>query len=150
MPFINVVWSSPFQIIMAIYFLWQEIGIASLAGIGVLFLLFPINFLVGRIVRSLNIQQMKLKDERIKDRCYGDHILYATKFLCQKNFTPKNFYAKIFYAKMCLRQNIVLRQNLFTPKYGFTPKKCSRHNCFTEKIFYAKIIFKQCKSLTSI
>ena len=66
MPFINVVWSSPFQIIMAIYFLWQEIGIAALAGVGVLIVLFPVNFFTGRIVRALDVKQMKLKDERIK------------------------------------------------------------------------------------
>ena len=66
MPYINVVWSSPFQIIMAIYFLWQEIGIAALAGVGVLIVLFPVNFFTGRIVRALDVKQMKLKDERIK------------------------------------------------------------------------------------
>lgn len=67
MTFINVVWSAPFQIIVGTFFLYQEIGVASLAGVFSLFgFIFPINFIIGRIQRKLNIEQMKIKDDRIK------------------------------------------------------------------------------------
>ena len=51
---------------MAMYFLWQELGISTLAGLGfMVFLLMPLNILIGRKTRDLSQQQMKLKDERI-------------------------------------------------------------------------------------
>ena len=51
---------------MAMYFLWQELGISTLAGLGFMIcFLMPLNILIGRKTRDLSQQQMKLKDERI-------------------------------------------------------------------------------------
>ena len=51
---------------MAMYFLWQELGISTLAGLGFMVcFLMPLNILIGRKTRDLSQQQMKLKDERI-------------------------------------------------------------------------------------
>ena len=48
------------------YFLWQELGISTLAGLGFMVcFLMPLNILIGRKTRDLSQQQMKLKDERI-------------------------------------------------------------------------------------
>ncbi|XP_066253825.1 multidrug resistance-associated protein 1-like isoform X2 [Euwallacea similis] len=59
-------WSAPLEITLAIYFLWQEIGVASLAGVALLILLIPVNIQIVRRTRSLQIKQMKEKDERLK------------------------------------------------------------------------------------
>ncbi|VDO81420.1 unnamed protein product [Schistosoma curassoni] len=48
MPFINILWSGPFQITIAMVFLWRELGPSVLAGVGVLLLLLPLNVLVAR------------------------------------------------------------------------------------------------------
>uniref|UniRef100_H2YLX7 ABC-type glutathione-S-conjugate transporter n=1 Tax=Ciona savignyi TaxID=51511 RepID=H2YLX7_CIOSA len=66
MTYLNTVWSGPFQIILAMYFLWQYLGAAVLAGLGVMLLLIPINALIARKTHQLQVRQMKLKDERIK------------------------------------------------------------------------------------
>lgn len=52
--FVHYLWSAPLQIIVSIFFLWQELGPAVLAGIAVMVLLIPVNaFLVAK---SKNIQ----------------------------------------------------------------------------------------------
>ncbi|VDP98007.1 unnamed protein product, partial [Trichobilharzia regenti] len=48
MPFINILWSGPFQITISMVLLWRELGPAVLAGVAVLLLLLPINVLVAR------------------------------------------------------------------------------------------------------
>ncbi|CAK8671759.1 unnamed protein product [Clavelina lepadiformis] len=66
MSYVNILWSGPFQIILAMYFLWQTMGPATLAGLGVMVLLIPINGYIASRAHKLQIEQMKHKDERIK------------------------------------------------------------------------------------
>ncbi|XP_006889523.1 PREDICTED: canalicular multispecific organic anion transporter 2 [Elephantulus edwardii] len=65
-PFLNLLWSAPLQIILAIYFLWQNLGPSVLAGVGLLVLLIPFNGAVAMKMRAFQVEQMKLKDSRIK------------------------------------------------------------------------------------
>ncbi|KAK3704049.1 hypothetical protein RRG08_049006 [Elysia crispata] len=64
--YLHMIWSGPFQISLALYFLWQTLGPSALAGIAVMILLIPINGLIAHKVRQYQILQMKLKDSRIK------------------------------------------------------------------------------------
>lgn len=64
--YLNMVWSAPFQIIVALYFLWETLGPSVLAGLAVMVLMIPLNgWLTGR-VKNLHVQQMKNKDGRVK------------------------------------------------------------------------------------
>ncbi|XP_053927351.1 ATP-binding cassette sub-family C member 2 [Cuculus canorus] len=64
--FVHQLWSSPLQIILSIVFLWEELGPSVLAGIAVMVLLIPINaFLVAR-AKTIQVRNMKNKDERMK------------------------------------------------------------------------------------
>ncbi|KFM06516.1 Canalicular multispecific organic anion transporter 1, partial [Aptenodytes forsteri] len=64
--FIHQLWSSPLQIILSIIFLWGELGPSVLAGIAVMVLLIPINgFLVAK-AKTIQVRNMKNKDERMK------------------------------------------------------------------------------------
>uniref|UniRef100_A0A8C4Q402 ABC-type glutathione-S-conjugate transporter n=1 Tax=Eptatretus burgeri TaxID=7764 RepID=A0A8C4Q402_EPTBU len=63
---IQLLWSSPLQIILALIFLWIELGPAVLAGLGVMVLLIPINALLANKSRGFQVKNMKIKDERIK------------------------------------------------------------------------------------
>ncbi|XP_073928987.1 multidrug resistance-associated protein 1-like isoform X2 [Castor canadensis] len=63
---LNLLWSAPFQILMAISLLWQELGAAVLAGVAVLVLVIPINALVAMRVKRLKKSQTKNKDKQIK------------------------------------------------------------------------------------
>lgn len=66
MPYINIVWSSPLEIALALYFLWQILGPSALTGLAVMIILIPVN---GAIVKRLSVVQFKQlskKDERVK------------------------------------------------------------------------------------
>ncbi|KAM7127615.1 multidrug resistance-associated protein 1-like isoform 1-T1 [Ciconia maguari] len=63
---INLLWSAPFQIIMAVIFLWKELGPSVLAGVAVLLLVIPINALVAAKVKRLKKRQMRYSDQRVK------------------------------------------------------------------------------------
>ncbi|RMC12077.1 hypothetical protein DUI87_11212 [Hirundo rustica rustica] len=49
----NLLWSAPFQIIMAVVFLWKELGPSVLGGAALLLLVIPINALITAKVRRL-------------------------------------------------------------------------------------------------
>lgn len=65
-PFLNLLWSTPLQIILAIYFLWQNLGPSVLAGVALMILLIPLNGAVAIKMRTFQVEQMKFKDSRIK------------------------------------------------------------------------------------
>lgn len=55
----NQIWSAPFEICVAIYFLYVTMGVATLAGVGVLLLLVPLNLLLARLVRNIQVNHFK-------------------------------------------------------------------------------------------
>uniref|UniRef100_A0A673W7F6 Canalicular multispecific organic anion transporter 2-like n=1 Tax=Salmo trutta TaxID=8032 RepID=A0A673W7F6_SALTR len=61
--FLNMLWSAPLQIILALYFLWQNLGPSVLAGVAVMILLIPLNAAIAVRTRAY---QMQYKDTRIK------------------------------------------------------------------------------------
>lgn len=61
-----MLWSMPLMIVLALYMLWGTLGPSSMAGLGVLLLLMPINAWAASKQRSYQMQQMKTKDKRIK------------------------------------------------------------------------------------
>ncbi|KAM4632385.1 multidrug resistance-associated protein 1-like isoform 2-T2 [Discoglossus pictus] len=63
---LNYVWSAPLTIIVAMYFLWQTLGVAVLAGVGVFILNLPFMTVFGMVIKKLQEEQMKQKDGRIK------------------------------------------------------------------------------------
>ncbi|XP_021203914.2 multidrug resistance-associated protein 1 isoform X3 [Bombyx mori] len=63
---LNMIWSAPFQIVLAIYFLWGVLGPSVLAGLAVMILLIPMNGFIARMEEKLEIRLMKFKDNRIK------------------------------------------------------------------------------------
>ncbi|KAG8321751.1 Canalicular multispecific organic anion transporter 1 [Homalodisca vitripennis] len=63
---LTLIWSAPFQIIVALYFLWQFLGPAVLSGLGFMILMIPVNVWLVRQNKRLRTMQMKYKDERIK------------------------------------------------------------------------------------
>lgn len=65
-PFLNLLWSAPLQVILAIYFLWQILGPSVLAGVALMVLLIPLNGGVAMKMRAFQVEQMKFKDSRIK------------------------------------------------------------------------------------
>ncbi|XP_034407618.1 canalicular multispecific organic anion transporter 1 isoform X2 [Cyclopterus lumpus] len=64
--FIHLLWSCPLQIGLSIVFLWFELGPSVLAGLAVMVLLGPINGLLATKARTIQIENMKFKDKRLK------------------------------------------------------------------------------------
>uniref|UniRef100_A0A674BJ52 Canalicular multispecific organic anion transporter 2-like n=1 Tax=Salmo trutta TaxID=8032 RepID=A0A674BJ52_SALTR len=64
--FLNMLWSAPLQIILALYFLWQNLGPSVLAGVAVMILLIPLNAAIAVKTRAYQVEQMQYKDARIK------------------------------------------------------------------------------------
>ncbi|KAF8560873.1 hypothetical protein P879_10051 [Paragonimus westermani] len=66
MPYVHVVWSGPFQIVVAIVLLWRELGPSVLAGIGVLLLLLPFNAVIARLSKTVQEKKFMAADSRVK------------------------------------------------------------------------------------
>ncbi|XP_076209731.1 ATP-binding cassette sub-family C member 3 isoform X1 [Aptenodytes patagonicus] len=66
MTFLNMLWSAPLQIFLALYFLWQTLGPSVLAGVAVMVLLIPFNSAIAMKTRRFQVEQMRYKDSRIK------------------------------------------------------------------------------------
>ncbi|KFV59490.1 Canalicular multispecific organic anion transporter 2, partial [Tyto alba] len=66
MTFLNMLWSAPLQIFLALYFLWQTLGPSVLAGVAVMVLLIPFNSAIAIKTRAFQVEQMRYKDSRIK------------------------------------------------------------------------------------
>ncbi|XP_061829744.1 multidrug resistance-associated protein 1 [Nerophis lumbriciformis] len=64
--YINMVWSAPLQVVLALYFLWQNLGPSVLAGVAVMILMVPINAFIAMKTKTYQVAQMKSKDNRIK------------------------------------------------------------------------------------
>ncbi|KAG7325289.1 hypothetical protein KOW79_011605 [Hemibagrus wyckioides] len=64
--FLNMLWSAPLQIILALFFLWQTLGASVLAGVAVMVLLIPFNAVIAMKTRAYQVEQMQYKDARIK------------------------------------------------------------------------------------
>lgn len=54
---LSLLWSAPFQILMAISLLWQELGPAVLAGVAVLVFVIPVNAFVATRVKKLKVRK---------------------------------------------------------------------------------------------
>lgn len=84
----NIMWSSPMQVGISIYLLYQTIGVAifvgksktkikltkhqkyligfPISGLAVLIILFPVNSVIWAVMSKYQASQMKLKDSRVK------------------------------------------------------------------------------------
>nr|KAG5700435.1 hypothetical protein BaRGS_010348 [Batillaria attramentaria] len=61
-----MVWSAPLQIGLALWLLWGQLGASVLAGVAIMVLLIPLNGFLAVKSRQYQMQQMKLKDARLK------------------------------------------------------------------------------------
>lgn len=60
------IWSAPFQITLCLLSLYQLVGLSMLAGVGAMIIMIPLNGVIARIMKKLQITQMKNKDQRTR------------------------------------------------------------------------------------
>lgn len=88
------VWSLPFQFILALYLLYLQVGVTFLGGLGVAFLLVPLNRVLAARILENNKHMLMHKDNRVKVRMHHCscflvkesvvhlHHFYFQKFSC--------------------------------------------------------------------
>jgi ATP-binding cassette subfamily C (CFTR/MRP) protein 1 len=59
-------WSSPFQITICMFSLYQLLGWAGFAGVAVLIIMIPVNLAIARTMKRFQFEQMRNKDERTR------------------------------------------------------------------------------------
>lgn len=75
---VNILWSAPLQLLVCFYLLWQQLGIATLAGIGTLIAVIPVNSFYTNRMKRIHALLMKQKDKRAK---LTDEILNGMKII---------------------------------------------------------------------
>ena len=64
MPYIAFLWTTPYNVALSLYFLYQQLGSAAFAGLGVLVVLLPLNAWGSKIGENVMQKQMEQKDSR--------------------------------------------------------------------------------------
>ncbi|XP_051024187.1 LOW QUALITY PROTEIN: multidrug resistance-associated protein 1 [Acomys russatus] len=64
--YINMIWSAPLQVILALYLLWLNLGASVLAGVAVMVFMVPFNAVMAMKTKTYQVAHMKSKDNRIK------------------------------------------------------------------------------------
>eukprot|EP00911_Craspedida_sp_UC1_P000184 UC1_evm1s144 len=62
----HFLWVAPLQLMAAAYLIWQQIGVASLAGLALMVLLVPLHPLLGRFYARFRAKTAHLTDQRVK------------------------------------------------------------------------------------
>ncbi|XP_053202216.1 multidrug resistance-associated protein 1-like isoform X2 [Panonychus citri] len=90
LPYLNLIWSAPLQILLSIWFLYIELGYSSLFGLGVMVLMMPINGATVHWCQKFQVKFMEQKDERVK---FMNEILSGIKII--KFYAWENSFLKI-------------------------------------------------------
>uniref|UniRef100_A0A663EE58 MRP1 protein n=1 Tax=Aquila chrysaetos chrysaetos TaxID=223781 RepID=A0A663EE58_AQUCH len=109
---INLLWSAPFQIIMAVVFLWKEVGPSVLAGVALLLLVIPINALIAAKVKRLKARYLnKHSKERLSCHNTGSGGGGGSKLCMCKNTVSLVTFGVFFYLD---KENVLTATKVFT------------------------------------
>ncbi|PWA01371.1 hypothetical protein BB558_002530 [Smittium angustum] len=64
--YVNMLWSGPLQILIAVALLYNNIGPSAFTGFGIMLIGFPITVTISKRMRKLQISQMRTKDKRVR------------------------------------------------------------------------------------
>nr|UOF76394.1 multidrug resistance-associated protein [Bursaphelenchus xylophilus] len=65
-PNLQQYWSSPLTIVIALVILFQTVGYSAFGGVFIMLLIIPLNLVIMVKTKKWQVEQMKLKDERLK------------------------------------------------------------------------------------
>ena len=67
LPYLNMLWSSPLQMVLCSYFIGQEMGVVpTVVGVSIMIIAIPLNGVAAGFSRRYQLAQMKSKDQRVK------------------------------------------------------------------------------------
>lgn len=64
--YLNMAWTSVFTIVVAVFLLWNQLGIAAIAGICTMIILIPINSVFMSLSKRYLLKKYKHQDSRVK------------------------------------------------------------------------------------
>ncbi|KAI9207232.1 P-loop containing nucleoside triphosphate hydrolase protein [Polychytrium aggregatum] len=102
--YLHILWSGPFQISLALYFLYDTLGPSIFVGVSIMLIMIPINAYLASKSRALNKVQMKNKDSRTK---MMDELLNGIKVI-KLYAWEKSFLKKIYEVRE--RELLTLRK----------------------------------------
>ena len=66
MTYLHIMWSAPFQITLALIFLYLTMGPSIFAGFAIMVFMLPFNGFLATLAHRLQVKLMSTKDSRIK------------------------------------------------------------------------------------
>ena len=66
MNYLHALWYSPLQIGLALYFLWQQLGVSSLGGVAVIIIMIPVTKYTADWMANMQQKLMEAKDRRVE------------------------------------------------------------------------------------
>lgn len=129
-PFLHSVWYALYQIFISCILLWNQIGLATFAGVGVILILIPMTTAISKRMRSLQVRLMKIKDERIKI-CY--EILSGIKIIKMKTWEGRFTHRVMDYRQKELRslKSYIYTQSISSALFNFVPTLVTTVSFFT-------------------
>ncbi|ESO93730.1 hypothetical protein LOTGIDRAFT_105097, partial [Lottia gigantea] len=64
--FLWMIWSCPLQICIALYLLYQTLGVSFVAGLGVILMVIPLNSVLSTATKKIHSELLTIKDSRLK------------------------------------------------------------------------------------
>ena len=64
--YLNVIWSSPLQILIAVIMLYGQLGISAVIGVSTAFIIIPIDIKISNRIKKVQLSKQKQQDSRIK------------------------------------------------------------------------------------
>ena len=66
LPNLQLLWSAPLQVVIAIVSLYYTMGVSIFAGVAVMLAMIPLHACLGGWIRTLHVKQMTFKDTRTR------------------------------------------------------------------------------------
>lgn len=63
-PSLHAAWSLPFQLVVTMGLLFQQLGLSCLAGLAVAVVMVPVNMVIAKSIGRMSTKMMSAKDER--------------------------------------------------------------------------------------
>lgn len=79
--YLNMLWSAPFQMIVSLAFLWMILGPSILAGVGVMVLMIPINAVIAKKSRTLQVRWAIITILKFSRLCLGEMTVIIASIL---------------------------------------------------------------------
>jgi hypothetical protein len=98
--YLHFIWSAPITIIVCLVMLWEQLGPAVLAGLGVLILMIPVNAVIAGKIKKYQVSFLVIRDFLEKDHCVLLHtVLMVQKSLPNLSFTSMQSFSTLRCAR---------------------------------------------------